>query len=334
MGHKNQKDRLSSKDSAEDRQVAMDTDGEKPFIHSQAMVEPGASIGAGTRVWAFAHILPGAKVGRYCNICDHTFIEGKVLVGDEVTIKCGVYLWDGVELHDRVFVGPNATFTNDKFPRSRQHPEHYARTVVCQDASIGANATILPDLRIGEKAMVGAGAVVTRDVPPNAIVTGNPARIVGYVDTVAKPSVRSTTSATTEDSLVRGVKLIRLHHVEDMRGDLCVTEWQRDLPFVPRRVFMVYNVPDARVRGEHAHKECHQFLVCARGSLAIVVDDGNNREEYTLDQPWIGLYLPPRVWGIQYKYSSDAVLMVFASHEYDGADYVRDYGEFLKLVRS
>jgi len=312
----------------------MGTDCEKPFIHPHAMVEPGAKIGEGTRVWAFAHVLPGAKVGKNCNLCDHTFIENDVAIGDEVTVKCGVYLWDGVELHDRVFVGPNVTFTNDKYPRSRQYPEQYARTVVCRDASIGANATILPGLRIGEKAMIGAGAVVTRDVPPNAIVTGNPARIVGYVDTIAKPSVRSATSATAEDSLVRGVKLPRLQHVEDMRGDLCVAEWQRDLPFAPRRVFMVYNVPNARVRGEHAHKECHQFLVCVRGSLAVVVDDGKSREEYALEQPWVGLYLPPKVWGIQYKYSQDAVLIVFASHEYDAADYIRSYEEFLKVVRS
>ena len=312
----------------------MGTDREEPFVHPHAMVEPGAQIGAGTRVWAFAHVLPGAKVGKNCNLCDHTFIENDVVIGDEVTVKCGVYLWDGVELQDRVFVGPNVTFTNDKYPRSRQYPEQYARTIVCRDASIGANATILPGLRIGEKAMIGAGAVVTRDVPPNAIVTGNPARIVGYVDTITRPSVRSATSATTEDSLVRGVKLIRLHHVEDMRGDLCVAEWQRDLPFTPRRVFMVYNVPNARVRGEHAHRECHQFLVCVRGSLAVVVDDGKSREEYALEQPWVGLYLPPKVWGIQYKYSQDAVLIVFASHEYNAADYIRSYEEFLKVVRS
>jgi UDP-2-acetamido-3-amino-2,3-dideoxy-glucuronate N-acetyltransferase len=131
---------------------------------------------------------------------------------------------------------------------------------------------------------------------------------------------------------VRGVRLIHLRHVEDMRGDLCITEWHRDLPFVPRRVFVVYNVPSARVRGEHAHKECHQCLVCMQGSVSVVVDDGDNREEHVLDQPWVGLYLPPRIWGIQYKYSRDALLMVFASHEYDAADYIREYEEFLRLV--
>lgn len=305
-----------------------------PFIHPQAIVESGAMIGGSTRVWAFAHVLPGARIGKDCNLCDHTFIENDVVIGDYVTIKCGVYIWNGIEIQDYVFVGPNVTFTNDKFPRSKQYPEKYARTVVCKGASLGANATILPGLRIGDRSMVGAGAVVTRDVPPNAIVTGNPARIVGYVDTVAHPSVSPVVAATSDDSIVAGVKLIHLKHVEDMRGDLCAAEWHRDLPFVPRRVFYVYRVPNSRVRGEHAHKECHQFLVCVNGSLAVVVDDGNKREEYLLDQPWLGLYLPPRIWGIQYKYSSDAVLMVFASHEYDAADYIREYNEFLRIAKS
>jgi UDP-2-acetamido-3-amino-2,3-dideoxy-glucuronate N-acetyltransferase len=150
-------------------------------VHQHALVEPGARIGPGTRVWAFAHILPGAVIGQDCNICDQTFIENDVVVGDRVTIKSGVQLWDGVTLGDDVFVGPNATFTNDPFPRSRQRPTSFPRTFVCNGASIGANATILPGLTIGEAAMVGAGAVVTKDVPPEAIVVGNPARIVGYV---------------------------------------------------------------------------------------------------------------------------------------------------------
>jgi acetyltransferase-like isoleucine patch superfamily enzyme len=157
---------------------------ETAFIHEKALVEPGAHIGAGTRIWAFAHVLPGARIGSDCNICDHVFIENDVVIGDRVTVKSGVQLWDGVRLEDDVFVGPNATFTNDKFPRSKVYSDRFAgETVVKHGASIGANATILPGLTIGAGSMVGAGAVVTRDVPAKAVVVGNPARIVGYVDT-------------------------------------------------------------------------------------------------------------------------------------------------------
>lgn len=304
------------------------------FIHEKAIIEEGATVGARTRVWAFAHILPGAVIGGDCNVCDHVFIENDVTLGDRVTLKCGVYLWDGICLADDVFVGPNATFTNDKLPRSRQHPESFARTNIDQGASIGANATILPGLRIGPNSMVGGGAVVTRDVPPNAIVVGNPARIVGYVDATSHGSLVNGSEISETAPLVKGVAIHKLNHVDDLRGALCVAEWQTDIPFEPKRVFYVYNVPNVRVRGEHAHKQCHQFLVCVCGSVAVVVDDGYNREEYSLDRPWIGLHIPPRVWGIQYKYSSNAVLMVFASHRYDPDDYIRDYDEFLRTIGS
>jgi acetyltransferase-like isoleucine patch superfamily enzyme len=123
-------------------------------------------------------ILPGAVIGRDGNICSHCFIENKVVVGDRVTVKCGVQLWDGVTLEDDVFVGPNATFTNDLNPRSRNDAAKLLPTLVKKGASIGANATILPGLTIGEGAMVGAGAVVTKDVPPRTLVVGNPARVV------------------------------------------------------------------------------------------------------------------------------------------------------------
>ena len=151
------------------------------FQHPNAIVE-SRNIGAKTRIWAFAHILPGAAIGAECNICDHVFIENDVTVGDRVTVKCGVQLWDGVRLEDDVFVGPNATFTNDKFPRSKRYPERFPETVVKKGASIGANATILPGITIGVNAMVGAGAVVTKDVPDYAVVAGNPARIIRYAE--------------------------------------------------------------------------------------------------------------------------------------------------------
>jgi acetyltransferase-like isoleucine patch superfamily enzyme len=151
------------------------------YIDPRAVVEPGVTVGPGTRIWGFTHILRGVVIGRDCNICEHVFIEGGVILGDRVTVKCGVQLWDGVILEDDVFVGPNATFTNDPYPRSRQHLKEYPKTIVRKGASIGANATILPGIIIGTNAMVGAGAVVTRDVPPNAVVVGNPARVLRYL---------------------------------------------------------------------------------------------------------------------------------------------------------
>jgi len=302
------------------------------FVHPQGLCE-SRQIGPGTRVWAFAHVLPGAVIGRDCNICDHTFIENDVVLGDRVTIKCGVQLWDGLRLEDDVFVGPNATFTNDHFPRSKQRPAEFLKTLVSRGASIGANATILPGVSIGQNAMVGAGAVVTHDVPPNAIVVGNPARIVGYADT--GEAVRSTRvlsnagDGLVQETRVAGVTLHRLKLVKDMRGSLSVAEASRDIPFTPQRYFLVFDVPSAEVRGEHAHYQCHQFLVCAKGQVAVVADDGVRREEYRLDSPDLGIHLPPMVWGIQYRYSADAVLLVFASHAYDPNDYIRSYDEFL-----
>jgi UDP-2-acetamido-3-amino-2,3-dideoxy-glucuronate N-acetyltransferase len=302
------------------------------FVHPQGLCE-SANVGPRTRVWAFAHVLPGARIGADCNVCDHVFVENDVVVGDRVTLKCGVQLWDGVRIEDDVFVGPNATFTNDPFPRSRQRPERFASTVVRAGASIGANATILPGLTIGAGAMVGAGAVVVRSVPPLAIVVGNPARIVGYVDAgtprVARDDVAGVPAGATG---VRGVTLHALTVARDMRGSLAVAEFERNVPFPVRRSFFVFDVPSRETRGEHAHRTCHQFLVCLRGSCAVVADDGRARQEFLLDTPALGLHLPPLVWGIQYKYTPDAVLAVFASEHYDAADYIRDYDEFLRLV--
>jgi acetyltransferase-like isoleucine patch superfamily enzyme len=309
------------------------------FVHPQGLCE-SKQVGAGTRIWAFAHVLPGAVIGRDVNVCDHVLVENDVIVGDRVTIKSGVQLWDGVRLEDDVFVGPNATFTNDPFPRSRAKPERFPETRVCRGASIGANATILPGMTIGQNAMVAAGSVVTRSVPPNALVMGNPARIRGYVyrdGRVASeaPSAEPAAAAPgTRPSRVRGVTLHRLPLHRDLRGSLSVGEAPRDLPFVPKRYFVVFDVPNSEIRGEHAHRRCHLFLTCVSGECSVVVDDGENREEFRLDHPTLGLHLPPMVWGIQYKHSPDAVLLVFASEPYDPGDYIRDYREFLAEVGS
>lgn len=305
----------------------------EPFVHPQALCE-SKDVGEGTHIWAFAHVLPGAVIGRDCNICDQTFIENDVVVGDRVTIKPGVQLWNGVRIEDDVFIGPNATFTNDPLPRSKIYPERFTPTRVCRKASIGANATILPGMTIGQNAMVGAGSVVTRSVPPNAIVAGNPARIRGYVESAEhQPAEQGPTLPAdftgASRTRVRDVTLHRLPLNRDMRGSLAVGEFPRDVPFVPKRYFAVFDVPSSEIRGEHAHRTCHLFLVCVRGGVSVVADDGKQREEFRLDHPSLGLHLPPMVWGTQYKHTADAVLLVFASDHYDADDYIRDYQQFL-----
>lgn len=307
------------------------------FVHANALCESNA-VGEGTRIWAFAHVLPGARIGSNCNVCDGVFIENDVIVGDRVTIKCGVQLWDGITLEDDVFVGPNATFTNDPFPRSKAYPVKFARTVVRTGASIGANATLLPGIEVGVGAMVGAGAVVTRSVPPNAIVAGNPAQIIGYVTAAEMEGAAAAPANLSEEAVVDlgvgGAALYRLRLVKDMRGDLAVGEFEKELPFKPKRYFLVFNVPNREVRGEHAHKTCQQFLVCVRGSCSVLLDDGNTRREIVLDRPDLGVYMPAMVWGTQYRYSPDALLLVFASDYYDPADYIRSYGEFRSLAQT
>ncbi len=152
----------------------------QPFIHHLADVQ-SKNIGQKTRIWQYAIVLKNAKIGENCNICAHTLIENDVNIGNNVTIKSGVFIWDGIYIEDDVFIGPNVSFTNDKYPRSKQYPEKFLKTHIQKGVSIGANATILPNITIGRNAMVGAGAVVTKNVPDNAIVVGNPAYIKGYI---------------------------------------------------------------------------------------------------------------------------------------------------------
>lgn len=151
------------------------------FIHPLADIAE-SQVGQGTRVWQFVVILKGARIGIDCNICAQTLIEGDVVIGDRVTVKSGVQIWDGSVIGNDVFIGPNATFSNDLYPKSKQYPTQFKGVTIHNGASIGANATLLPGITIGESAMVGAGAVVTKDVPARAVVVGNPAKIVRYFD--------------------------------------------------------------------------------------------------------------------------------------------------------
>lgn len=307
-------------------------------IHPLADVQ-SKQIGAGTRIWQFCVVFEKATIGKDCNICANVLIENDVVIGNNVTVKSGVQLWDGVRIEDNVFIGPNATFTNDLMPRSKVYPAQFLQTVIKAGASIGANATILPGVTVAEGAMVGAGAVVTRSVPPNAIVVGNPARITGYTNSKDIASAKTQQLADSRKppysyvTSVNGVTVHKFPLIPDLRGSLTVGEFEQHIPFSPKRYFMVLDVPSKETRGEHAHHECHQFLICVRGSCAVLADDGNNRTEIMLDSPDKGIYLPPMTWGLQYKYSEDAVLLVFASHHYDSKDYIRNYAEFIKIAK-
>lgn len=304
----------------------------KPFIHQLADVR-STSIGDRTSIWQFVVVLADVRIGADCNICSHCFIENDVVIGDRVTVKNGVQLWDGLRIGDDVFIGPNVTFSNDKYPRSKHHNVKLLPTRVEHGASLGAGSTICPGIVIGSNAMVGAGAVVTRNIPPNAIVAGNPARIIGYAGTTT-PSGQSTTSVATSEagqSFVQGVRLIVLPRITDIRGSITVGEVGHSIPFALKRCFVVFDVPSVETRGEHAHRTCHEMLICVHGSVSVVVDDGEAREEFTLNRPDRGLHIPPMVWATEYKYSRDAALVVLASHHYDADDYIRDYDEFRAL---
>jgi UDP-2-acetamido-3-amino-2,3-dideoxy-glucuronate N-acetyltransferase len=210
-------------------------------------------------------------------------------------------------------------------------------TQLQNDVVIGANTVISSGVTVAAGAVVMPGSVVTRDVPPHAVVSGNPARTSHYTQSsAASTSGEHATPPTPGQTAtkVRGVVVCRMKHVRDLRGDLSVGEFERDVPFPVQRYFLVFDVPSEETRGEHAHFACHQFLLCVKGACSVVADDGVNREEIRLDSPTLGVYLPPLTWGIQYKYTPDAVLLVFASHRYEAADYIRDYPQFLEVLRN
>lgn len=206
-------------------------------------------------------------------------------------------------------------------------------TTLRQGVVVGAGAVIGPGVEIGRGALLRPGAVVLASAPSNAVLEGNPAQIVGYRQSVEPASAALPGSPTRRPSVtplgVGGAALHQMTRVADLRGALTVGEVGRDLPFEPRRWFMVFDVPSRELRGEHAHRRCHQFLICAHGSCRVLLDDGRARCELTLDSPDLGVHMPPMIWGTQYRYSADAVLLVLASDPYDPADYIRTYDEFL-----
>ncbi len=296
-------------------------------IHSSSLCE-SVHVGSDTRIGAFSHVQAGARIGTACSIGDHVLVEPDVVLGDRVKVESGVQLRNGLRVGNGVEIGSNVTFCSQIDGPA---------TTLSEGASIGGGATLHPGLTIGVNARVEPGSVVLRSVPAETVVVGNPARIVGYTGAHRKshpPFVDSAKPGDVRSGGVKGVTLHKLPLVRDLRGDLSAGEFEQNVPFRPKRYFLVFDVPSAEIRGEHAHKECQQFLICVRGSCSVLVTDGKTTEEFPLAQPNLGLYLPPMVWGVQHKYSADAVLLVFASHHYDPNDYIRDYDAFRRLLGS
>ncbi len=239
-------------------------------------------------------------------------------------------LLDGVHIEDGVQIGERVTFSGKDIT---------LRT----NARIDAACVIGPGVTIGQAAWLRPGAVVLSSIPPNAIVEGNPAQVVGYNNSVNQhlQSDRRHVDISDFETLPRpaqvplnvgGSALYLMRRISDPRGSLTVGEVPTEVPFAPERYFAIFDVPSIELRGEHAHKHCQQFLICLNGSCRVLLDDGENRCEVTLDRPDMGVFMPEMIWGTQYRYTPETVLLVFASRPYEDSDYLRTYDEFLSEV--
>lgn len=296
---------------------------------TEASIHPTAickidQVGQGVRVGAFSLVSPSAKLGNRTVIGTHVHVGAGARLGDHVVADGPLHLVDGLQVEDEVVIGSGATFASGN------------PITLHRGCRIGAGSALAAGITVGERAVVDAGAVVLQSVPPNVVVSGHPARVVGFAGaerTRVTPPSQASGKIRVSDSKVRGVRAYELPFIADPRGNLTVGEFGKDLPFVPQRYFVTFDVPSFNLRGEHAHKVCEQLLICVRGSCAVVVDDGKHREEFLLDRPTLGVYVPPMVWATEYKHSTDSTLLVFASHAYDPGDYIRDYSEFLECVK-
>jgi UDP-2-acetamido-3-amino-2,3-dideoxy-glucuronate N-acetyltransferase len=262
-------------------------------------------IGEETDIAQFSVVAAGARIGARCRVGTH------VSIADDVEIGNGVNIGDGV----RIFAGAR----------------------IMDGAVIAANAVVQAGVALGENAVVQAGAVVAQSVSANAIVGCAAAAVVGYAGTLGETKgetlgARPRKKTESDLSPVAGVRIFNFPVIIDPRGNLTVGEFEKQIPFLPRRYFIVSDVPNSEVRGEHAHRKCHQFLICIKGRSSVIADDGATRQEILLDHPSKGVYLPPMVWATEYKYSPDAALLVFASDNYDPGDYIRSYAEFKTLI--
>lgn len=256
-----------------------------------------------------------------------------------ITIEAGVVLKGGITLIGDVMIGRNSLLEPGVCIAEPKPGQLQDSNVirVGHDVHIGAGTVLLSGISIGNCAWIAPGTVVSRNIPSHAIVGGNPAMITGYLDDSMLAGHANAMVEQWPDkqgvytSRVQGVTIHHFARIRDLRGDLSVGEFERSVPFRPKRYFICYDVPSTETRGEHAHKQCNQFLICVAGTVSVVVDDGISREEVLLDHPSRGLFIPAGIWGIQYKYSPNGTLLVFASEYYDASDYIRNYEDFLKF---
>jgi|JI10StandDraft_1071094.scaffolds.fasta_scaffold169366_2 UDP-2-acetamido-3-amino-2,3-dideoxy-glucuronate N-acetyltransferase len=286
------------------------------FKHQNAKVET-ADIGHGTRINALSHIYPGSILGEGCEIGEGVVVESNVIIGNNVILKNEVKIGEGTKIENDVFVGANTIFVSDILQKNRHYKNSSHPTIVKNNCSIGAGSTILPNLVIGEYAIVGAGSVVTNSVSDFSVVLGSPAKAVDQ---------------SCREKVELSGCIFKHRHFKDTRGDLFVGEFFKDIPFAPKRFFIINGVPQKdTVRGEHAHIECEQYLICVAGEIEVVLDDGKSIHTFKLNSLNEGLYIPPKVWGVQTFKTVDTVLFVFASEYFLEADYIRKYENFKKL---
>lgn len=307
--------------------------GRSSGVHPSATVNSSVGLGIGVTVGPHCDIAGKVSLSAGVSLAANVVVGDGVWIGARTRIGAGASLSSGVTVGDDVVVGPNVTILG---PSDASCNTYAAPTIIGDHVSVGANASVLPGTHLGHHAAIGAGAVVTRNVPPYATAVGSPARIVGYQSSrefTGLPRMRA--SGFNDDELPKSIgraTLSRHPRITDLRGSLSFGEVGVQLPFHPKRYFLVFDVPSREVRGEHAHRELHQLLICVKGECSVAIDDGTDRAEIMLDRPDAALHLPPMVWGSQYRYSGDAVLMVLTSDVYDANDYIRDYDEFTALV--
>jgi UDP-2-acetamido-3-amino-2,3-dideoxy-glucuronate N-acetyltransferase len=256
------------------------------------------------------------EIGPFTLVCEDAVISDSACIGAQVMIGISVQIGPRVRIQSGACISDGC--------------------IIESDVTVGANASVASGVCLHMGSSVTAGTNVTMDVPPYAIISGPESAIAGYVDANLSDEKSQNIPRLIERgaSRIRGVRLYELPNYLDMRGNLSVGEFEKDLPFYPKRFFVVYDVTNERIRGEHAHYKCHQFLQCTHGACSIIADDGFERQEFRLDKPNRGIYLPPMIWGIQYKFTRDAVLLVFTSEHYDPEDYIRNFAKFREIARS